>query len=39
MELEILHIAQKPNKEGQHLTVTKETVVKVKKVIKYVHVR
>jgi hypothetical protein len=27
MELEILSIAQKPNKEGQHLTVIKETVL------------
>jgi hypothetical protein len=27
MELEILSIAQKPNKERQHLTVTKETVL------------
>jgi hypothetical protein len=25
MELETLSIVQKPNKEGQHLTVTKET--------------
>jgi hypothetical protein len=27
MELETLSIAQKPNKEGQHLTVTKETAL------------
>jgi hypothetical protein len=27
MKLEILSIAQKPKKEGQHLTVTKETVL------------
>jgi hypothetical protein len=27
MELETLSIAQKPNKEGQHLTVTKENAL------------